>query len=137
MNYSKIYNLKTGDKIVEPLFETGLSKHYAIYLGIDANGIEWITENHKFNNVQIITAHQYFSTVKKIDRIEKFKGTFSDRQLLINRAIKLSGKKYDFVFYNCEHFATEILTGESESKQITNLVAGLFALLIISLITRN
>jgi hypothetical protein len=64
MNYSILYNLQAGDSIIGPLFETGLSKHYAIYPGVDFYGKELIAENHKFKGVQIITAGEYFSGVK-------------------------------------------------------------------------
>jgi hypothetical protein len=57
---SKIYNLKPGDQLVEPLFQTVLTKHHAIYLGKDKNGNDWIDENIKFKNEQIKSSNQYF-----------------------------------------------------------------------------
>lgn len=129
--YSKIYNLKPGDHIVEPLFQTGLTKHHAIYLGIDNSGVEWIAENHKFKNAQIIPAVEYFASVDRIDRIEKFKGNNIERKQAVMRALKLAGKPYNLVTYNCEHFVNEVLTGKAESKQVNNVFAGLFALLLI------
>ena len=75
--YAKIYNLVPGDRIVEALFLTSFSKHFALYLGTDTSGVEWIAENHKGTNVQIIPASKYFATVKKIARIDKFTGLAS------------------------------------------------------------
>jgi len=136
MYYSKIHNLETGDKIVEPLFSTGLTKHYAIYLGIDRNGIEWIAENHKFKNVQIIRADQYFSSAK-IERIDKFVGSVSDRKKVISRAVALTGKHYDLITYNCEHFASEITTGYVQSFQIKNAFAFLIGVIFLNLLIQE
>ena len=132
--YSKLYKLLPGDRIITPLFQTGLAKHFAIYLGKDKSGIEWITENHKFTNVQIIPASQYFASMKKIDRIEKFKGSNAERILAVKRALQLAGKSYDLVNYNCEHFANEVLTGQVESRQIRNVFAGLISIFLIGLL---
>jgi hypothetical protein len=41
MKYSEVYCLETGDRIVEPLFQTGLTKHHVVFLGTDDIGLEW------------------------------------------------------------------------------------------------
>jgi len=123
MVYSKQFNLQPGDCIIEPLFQTGLSKHHAIYLGWDDNGIEWIAENHKFKNVQVIPADEYFATVKRIDRIKKFNGSKEE----------LAGKPYDLVTYNCEHYATEAITGKARSRQVETAFGVLLIAFVIAL----
>lgn len=133
MIYSKKYNLQPGDGIVEPLFQTGLTKHHALYLGWDNNGVEWIAENHKFKNVQIIRASQYFAAVKRIDRIEKFNCSKEERKQIIRCALHLAGKPYDLVNYNCEHFVTEAVTGKSRSRQVENVFATLLIVFVASL----
>lgn len=135
--YCYRYSLGVGDRIVEPLFQTGFTKHHAIYLGTDSNGIEWIAENHKFKNVQIITAEQFFATVKQIDRIEKFEGSNIERRLVINRALKLAGKPYDLITYNCEHFANEIVTGKAASKQVKKFFALSLSIFFIHLLIND
>lgn len=133
MKYARIYNLKAGDRIVEPLFQTRLSKHHVLYLGWDKNFQEWIAENHSLFGVRIIRAEDYFATVKRIDRIERFHGSDYERQRIVNRAIALQGKSYNLISYNCEHFVNDAIHSKSESKQVTNgllVTLGIVAFLI-------
>lgn len=134
MNYSKMYGLQTGDQIITPLFASGLSKHFAVYLGYDENGNEWIAENHKLNGVQIISAFTYFNQIKIVDRIEKFRGSMVQRRALISKAKRLIGTPYNLVNYNCEHFATDITTGRAESRQIEITLYSLFGILFLNLL---
>lgn len=135
MNYGRIYSLKPGDSIIEPLFRTGLSKHYAIYLGKDSNGNEVVAENHWIKGVNIISARDYFSSVKHIARIERFSGSELERTKALQRAFNLAGKPYDLLNYNCEHFATEVQKGRPRSNQVTNFTV-LFILFMIGLYCR-
>ncbi|HEX5153620.1 MAG TPA: lecithin retinol acyltransferase family protein [Parafilimonas sp.] len=121
MHYAQVYNLLPGDKIVVPLFETGISMHHAIYLGFDDAGYEWVTENHKFKDVQIVSAAEFFNTNKRINRIEKFTGNAAQRMQVVQQAWMLAGKPYDLINYNCEHFANEVLYGKAESMQVNNV----------------
>lgn len=133
MKYAKYYGLQVADRIVEPLFQTGLTKHHAIYLGGDSTGNELIAENHKVKGVQIITASQYFSSLKKIDRIEKFQGNYLERNAAVQRALQLAGKPYDLLNYNCEHYANEVLTGKAKSKQVEFVFAGILVAFLIGI----
>lgn len=135
MNYVKHFGLAPADRIIEPLFQTGFSKHHAIYLGINSLGIELVAENHKVKGVQIITASEYFSSVKRIDRIEKFDGNYIDRKAAVQRALELAGKRYDLINYNCEHFANEVLTGKAKSKQVEIVFAGMLAVFLIGILS--
>ena len=71
MNYKGQFDLYSGDRIVEPLLQTGLAKHHAIYLGVDSFGNELIAENHKQKGVQLVNARDYFSNVSAIDCVRR------------------------------------------------------------------
>ena len=133
MKYSIYYGLKSGDRIVESLFQTGITKHHAIYLGSDAKGQEWIAENKKFEGVRIVPAKEYFKSAGKIDRVERFDGNNKERKNVVQRAFQLAGRPYDLVQYNCEHYANEVLTGKIESRQVTVFFTVVAALLLIRL----
>ncbi|MCX2479371.1 hypothetical protein OQY15_09740 [Pedobacter sp. MC2016-15] len=120
MNYKKVLGLEPGDRIIEPLFQTGFSKHHAIYLVTINNTDELIAENHKFKGVQLIKASDYFASVKSIDRIIKFQGDASQRYNALERAVGLKGRRYDLVNYNCEHYANEVQNGAPISHQVRN-----------------
>ncbi|NNV53866.1 lecithin retinol acyltransferase family protein [Limnovirga soli] len=137
MTYSNLYGLQSGDRIIEPLFSTGILKHHAVYLGSTPEGVELIAENTKINGVHIIKASDYFLKVKKIDRIEKFKGTYTERKVIVQRALKLAGKPYSLLNYNCESFANDIIIGKAISKQADIAYLGIIALLILGLISND
>ncbi|HEX7846696.1 MAG TPA: YiiX/YebB-like N1pC/P60 family cysteine hydrolase [Chitinophagaceae bacterium] len=122
MKYSLLYNLNPADRIVGPLFQTGLTKHHAIFLGEDDLGQEWIAENHYIEGVRVIPASMFFKT-NKIDRIERFKGNNYQRRMAIEKAQRLIGKPYNLFTYNCEHYANEVLNGKVESRQVATFFA--------------
>ena len=39
---------------------------------------------------------------------------------IIRRASEWIGREYNLLSYNCEHFATEVRTGEGQSRQVQN-----------------
>lgn len=117
--YALKYGLAPADKIIEPIFKTGLSKHQAIYLGVDENGTEWISENQKFAGVRLVAAQAYFSEHKKYS-FQKFAGDHEERISAVQRALSSVGTSYDLVMHNCEHYATYVQTGKAESKQVYN-----------------
>lgn len=125
INYAAKYDLEPGDGIILPLFQTGLSKHFAIYLGRNAFGQELIAQNHIGIGVHIIGAAEFFSCVKSISRIEKFDRNAHQQQQVIQRALALVGKPYDLITFNCEHFANAVRYGKEESTQVTTAVVGL------------
>lgn len=137
MKYQKLYNLEPGDGIVEPLFQTGLSMHHAIYLGSDDRGIELIAENHKSFGVRVVEANTFFRTVKRIERITKFIGTAAQRKLAIERALALRGRPYDLLGYNCEHYANEVQSGSPTSAQVRNGVFLFFLIIILMLLKED
>ncbi|MDX1954704.1 MAG: lecithin retinol acyltransferase family protein [Chitinophagaceae bacterium] len=136
MNYAQLYGLQPADRLTEPIFQTGLSQHHVIYLGADAQGVEWISENYKFKGVRLVRASAYFRPGKKF-RVHKFSGNDQQREAAVRRALSLVGAPYNLIDFNCEHYAEFVQTGKSGSKQVDwvkNLfVFALFVLLIGSL----
>jgi hypothetical protein len=139
-NYSKIavfarqYGLQPADRLIEPIFQTGLTKHHSIYLGIDAEGTEWIAENHKFVGVRLIKASDYFLKGKLI-KTERFRGNYQQRIAAVKRALSLLGKPYNLIDFNCEHYAQYVQTGKIESKQVSTVLAVLACLFFIGILT--
>lgn len=132
--YGHIYGLQPADRIVEPIFQTGLSKHHVIYLGIDEHGIEWISENQKFVGVRLVKASEYFKENKQY-KIQKFTDNYSERVSAVNRALAILGKPYDLVLNNCEHYASYVQTGKAESQQTKNgllLACGLLLFVMLA-----
>jgi len=125
------YGVEQADLIKEPIFQTGLSVHHAIYLGIDKQGIEWVAENQKFAGVRLVKAQDFFSSGQTYS-VEKFSGSYEERVAAVKRALSQLGQQYDLVSYNCEHYSSYVRTGTSRSKQVENVVAGvgIFALFL-------
>ncbi|WEK34681.1 MAG: lecithin retinol acyltransferase family protein [Candidatus Pseudobacter hemicellulosilyticus] len=131
MKYALYHNLQPADRIVHALFDTGLSKHHAIFLGEDKWGQEWIAENNFHEGVRLTKAETFFRSQRKIQRIERFAGSHIERKNAVQRAMQLAGKPYSLLTYNCEHYANEVQYGKSESKQVQTflgLAAGIFIL---------
>lgn len=126
MNYAKRYGLQPADRLIEPIFATGLSKHHIIYLGEDHQGVEWIADNYKFQGVRKVRASDYFTRGKKF-RIEPFKGTYDQRIVAVKRALSRMGERYDLINFNCEHYAQYVQTGHATSKQVDLVMEGLQA----------
>ncbi len=133
MYYATKYKLLPGDRVTEAIFLTGLSKHHAIYLGMDLSGTEWIAENHHIDGVRLATAGNYFHPAKNYTVIA-FRGKDSEREAAVKRALDQVGARYDLVNYNCEHYASYMQTGKAQSNQVKNvLLAAGGALLLLFL----
>jgi hypothetical protein len=134
MKYSRLYGLQPADRITEPIFQTGLSQHHLIYLGADAQGVEWISENYKFQGVRLVKASDIFRPGKKF-HVEKFRGSYQEREAAVRRALSLLGAAYNLIDFNCEHYAEYVQTGKTGSKQVDwvkNLVAYALLILLVS-----
>jgi len=134
MIYASKYDLQPADRIVECITQLGISKHHSVYLGTDHQGIEWIAENYKFNGVRLLKANDYFKSIISIKRIERFKGSPTQRRNAVQRALDLVGQPYDLINFNCEHFAEYVQYGKRKSHQVENVLAGLLTFLIIGII---
>lgn len=126
--YASKYGLQPADRIKEPIFQTGLSKHHSIYLGMDQYGQEWISENHWQHGVRLVKANEYFKEGNRYT-VVPFEGTYQERISAVKRALAVLGRSYNLIFYNCESYANYVQTGKPESKQVLNAL--LFALLIL------
>lgn len=134
MNYASKYGLRPADRIVESITLLGLSKHHCIYLGTDHQGTEWIAENYKFKGVRLVKATDYFKSILRIERIQRFHGTPKERKEAVKRALDSVGQPYSLIDFNCEHFAEYVQYGRRKSRQVENVFTGLFAFLIIGII---
>jgi|GEM_PF-1650859 hypothetical protein len=130
MSYAEHYNLRPGDELISPIFKTGVAKHHVVYLGLDEDGTEVISENHAKEGVRLVTAHDYFSGTKNF-RINPFKGTEQEREAAVSRAFSQLGKSYNLMRHNCEHHVSFVRTGISVSKQVA-LAFGLSAIFLIT-----
>lgn len=134
MNKNRLLNnLQPADRIVMPKSILNLVQHHIIYLGKDKNGNRLFIENSISKGVHIVNEAQVFKDGCQITRIEKFNGTPQQRNDAIQRALKLIGKNYNLINFNCEHFANIVQYKLIESKQVqlgTGLGLGLIALII-------
>lgn len=134
MNKNRLLNnLQPADRIVMPKSNLNLVQHHIIYLGKDKKGNRVFIENSISKGVQIVNEAQVFKDGYQITRIEKFNGTPQQRNEAIQRALKLIGKNYNLINFNCEHFANIVQYKSIESKQVqlgTGLGLGLIALII-------
>ncbi|OLY95708.1 Lecithin retinol acyltransferase [Cnuella takakiae] len=134
--YARHYGLNHAGRLIEPIFQTGISKHHSIYLGVDALGTEWIAENHKFNGVRLVKALDFFRNKNDIT-VEGFSGEYRERVAAVKRALSLLGKSYDLISYNCEHYASYVQTGKAESRQVSTLFALVLAALFIGIAIKD
>jgi uncharacterized protein YycO len=114
------YGLKPADKVVVPKSNWRVVQHHAIYLGQDDYGRHWMVENTIGIGVRLIEASAFFNGVLEITRIERFTGTPYERKVAVQRALAKVGQPYNLINYNCEHFASEVQTGRSVSRQVAN-----------------
>jgi uncharacterized protein YycO len=136
MEYSKRYNLLPGDDVKEAIFQTGFSKHHAVYLGVDPTGTEWVAENQMFKGVRLVRARDYFSSSKKYV-VVPFKGTNTQREQAVKRALSKIGAPYNLINYNCEHYASYVQTGRPQSKQVGNAIAAASLAVLVILFVKS
>jgi len=66
----------------------------------------------------VITAEQFFRENPEVTRVKRFQGNNYERKLAIERALKLLGKPYNLINFNCEHFANYVQSGNVKSDQL-------------------
>lgn len=116
----KYYNLKPGDIIVTPKSLFNLIQHHAVYLGYDNFGNHFISENVIGKGVVLTRVQDFFKENVVITRIEKFEGSYFEREKVVRRALKNLGRPYDLINYNCEHFTNETIYSKPNSPQVMN-----------------
>lgn len=129
----KLHNIKPGDEIIVPKSGWNLAQHHAVYLGADSKGTDWIIENNVSDGVRLVTAEKFFSFTHQINNINRFRGSNTERKALVQRALLTVGKPYNLINYNCQHFTSELLTGEPKSYQVNNTVVALIATFLIGI----
>lgn len=120
-NFKRL-RLNPGDQVIEAVPPFGAIKHFALYLGYDDRGIEWMIENQKGNAVALIKARDYFRHVTRIHSIRRFIGSKTAQLRIVKSALAKIGRSYNLFVYNCEHFVTEVITGKRRSRQVLNLL---------------
>lgn len=130
----KRYKILPGDEIVVPKSGWNLIQHHAVYLGYDSKGIDWMIENNVDEGVRLITADAFFKQVIQINKINRFKGSNSQRKVLVQKALASVGQPYSLIDFNCQHFTSELLTGKRVSYQLQNLAAVAAVAIIIGAI---
>lgn len=131
-NFLLINQLKPADRIVVPKSVFGLVQHHAIYLGKDHFGRDIIAENIVGKYVCTTPAEEFFAKNPGITRIERFAGTGLERRQAVERALKLMGKPYSLIDFNCEHFANEVQNNIPFSPQLRLGVGVLIAVILIA-----
>ncbi len=120
-------NLRPADVVVVPITKFNVTAHFAVYRGIDVNGIHWYLENNHVYGVRWIDEGSFIANNPTYKRIQCFQGNDYARTQAINRATSLLGRKYEWHNFNCEHYANFVQFGYYHSKQVNNvdgIVAG-------------
>lgn len=115
--YINKYNLQPADRIVTPKSELRFVQHHVVYLGKNRFGVDLVAENKLGYGVRIITADKFFKECPEITRIERFRGTGTQRQVAVQRALDNLGQPYSLINFNCESFANLVQHNRIESKQ--------------------
>ena len=110
----------------------GLVQHHAIYLGMDHFGRDIIAENIVGKYVCTTPAEEFFVKNPGVTRIERFTGNGLARRQAVERALKLMGKPYNLIDFNCEHFANKVQTNIPFSPQLRFGVGVLITLILIA-----
>jgi hypothetical protein len=127
----KRLKLQPADRIVVPKSGLGIVQHHVIYLGQNNQGVDLIAENKIGKGVQIVTANDFFCDVIEITRIERFRGSESERKIAVKKALSLRGANYDLFQFNCEHYANVVQHKKRISPQAkAGAALGLFGVLI-------
>lgn len=134
MDYVKFYKLKPGDRIVAPKSLAGIIQHHAIYLGQNHHGQDLIAENAYGKFAAVVDAKKFFTEYPQITRVEEFKGNNLERRTAVERALKLLGKPYSLINFNCEHFANYVQHGKVESFQINQGILALCVIVVVGLL---
>lgn len=115
------------DVLIVPKSSVGIIRHYAIFLGKDEFGNEWVSENDKNEGVRLISAKEFFQKNPEILEIRQFDGSEQERKLALQRALKELGRPYQLMKFNCEHYANKVQKNYASSSQVQNFTKGAIA----------
>lgn len=102
------------------------TQHEGIF-GMDPRGVPFVVENSKVHGRVVVSTLDEFSGRGNWEFVELAPAGSED--VIVGRALALQGKPYHVTGYNCQHFVSEVYTGEPASWQLreVGLVAGLVA----------
>src|SRR5262245_28029 len=121
----RLHSLKTGGHMIEikegdKIRTEGLGgavHHYGIYVGRDPYYRPCVAHNNKGVGVQV-TTFETFSNGKPVFIEEAAPDDPAVRSAIVKRALKLRGKRYNLLFFNCEDFANYAYSEIPYSKQV-------------------
>ncbi len=114
MSYAQLYHLAIGDRIIAPLAFT--IKHFAIYIGF-IDGQEYLAQNTANYGTHIIPADDFFAEHGECF-VKQFIGSIYERQQIVYRATQSTSRPYNFLTFNCEHYANYLQYGTVSSPQV-------------------
>ena len=113
------YGLQIGDRIVRG--KSFAAKHHGIYVGL-RNGKVMVAENQSGLGVRYVKLSDFLmNDYTNLARIESFPGTEAQRDEVISMVESCVGKTYNFIRFNCEHFAHLVQYGQARSSQAQNV----------------
>lgn len=113
IDFSKI---QIGDRLVRVGMVGFLTRHHAIYMGLRGEG-HVVAENQFGHGVRYMNLESFLASGELI-RIDYNYYSQSDQVQITNKVNQRLGKRYNFIFYNCEHFVNEVLIGIASSRQV-------------------
>ena len=131
------YEMKPGDEIVVPKSGFNLVQHYALYLGFDNLGTDWVIENNYKVGVRLITADTFFKSYHTVNKINPFFGNHFERIEIVQNALKKVGQPYNLINYNCQHFTSDVRTGMPKSNQVGIAAFSVLAIAILVAIAKD
>ncbi|HTF02636.1 MAG TPA: lecithin retinol acyltransferase family protein [Bacteroidia bacterium] len=131
------YNLKPADRVVVPKSGFQIVQHHALYLGYDEYGQHWIAENKIGIGVTVTRAKDFFRVNPNVTRVEPFSGSGDERKAAVQRALRLHGRPYNLINYNCEHFVNHALKGNAHSAQVANGLGLMAFFLVLGMLSRG
>lgn len=110
--------LQPADRLVIPKSALNLVQHHAIYLGKNNYGKRIYIENAIGKGVQVVSEAYLFRNGYKLTRVEQFQGNQQQRSAAVQFAMKLIGKPYNLLDFNCEHYANAVQHRKRYSNQV-------------------
>ncbi|TGK34411.1 hypothetical protein EHO66_00605 [Leptospira kmetyi] len=127
MNKYIVLNQYRGWEISRPIVFG--EKHTGVILGLNVHGDLLIAHNHIDTGPAVVNFEQFLAGYSNYS----LRPPTLDIDTILYRVEMLlqSGKQYDFVSFNCQHFSSLVVDGKDESRGIRN--AGILLSLIIGL----
>jgi hypothetical protein len=115
--------LDIGDVIIAHKRNWRIFNHFIVFLG-ERNGKMYFVANDINGGVREFDEDEVQNLISRFEpvSIRRLNGDYWQRQAALKRAKGQIGKKYDLLKFNCEHLATYIQYGKSESPQVQNWV---------------